>query len=34
MAEVDLLPPACAFAISVFAERDQDPDSVPEDLLT
>ena len=33
MAQDDLLPPACAFAISVLAERDQDPDSVPEEAV-
>ncbi len=33
MAQDDLLPPACAFAISVLAERDADPDSVPEEAV-
>ncbi|MBV9227694.1 MAG: hypothetical protein JOZ18_00170, partial [Chloroflexi bacterium] len=27
------LPPACAFAISVLAERDQDPEAVPEEAV-
>src|SRR6266852_4362832 len=27
------LPPACAFAISVLAEYDADPDAVPEEAL-
>jgi len=33
MAQDDFLPPACAFAISVLAERDADPDSVPEEAV-
>lgn len=33
MATDELLPPACAFAISVLAERDQDPDAVPEEAV-
>src|SRR5579863_4832095 len=33
MAMDELLPPACAFAVSVLAERDQDPDSVPEEAI-
>nr|MBA2680131.1 hypothetical protein [Ktedonobacteraceae bacterium] len=31
MAIEERLPPACAFAISVLAERNQDPDAVPEE---
>ena len=27
------LPPACAFAVSVLAERDADPDAVPEEAV-
>jgi len=27
------LPPACAFAVSVLAERDTDPDAVPEEAV-
>ncbi|GAC1359257.1 MAG: hypothetical protein NVSMB44_08550 [Ktedonobacteraceae bacterium] len=33
MATEERLPPACAFAISVLAERDQDPDAVPEEAV-
>src|SRR5690242_6481661 len=33
MAQNDLFPPPCAFAISVLAERDLDPDSVPEEAV-
>ncbi len=29
----DQLPPACAFAVSVLAERDTDPDAVPEEAV-
>ncbi len=33
MAIEERLPPACAFAISVLAERNQDPDAVPEEAV-
>jgi len=33
MATDELLPPACAFALSVLADRDLDPDSVPEEAV-
>lgn len=33
MAIYSRLPPACAFAISVLAERDQDPEAVPEEAV-
>ena len=33
MAMDELLPPACAFALSVLADRDIDPDSVPEEAV-
>jgi lysophospholipase L1-like esterase len=33
MATDELLPPACAFAVSVLAEYDQDPDAVPEEAV-
>jgi hypothetical protein len=33
MATNELLPPACAFALSVLADRDLDPDSVPEEAV-
>ena len=33
MATEERLPPACAFALSVLAERDQDPDAVPEEAV-
>jgi len=33
MAMDELLPAACAFAVSVLAERDLDPDSVPEEAI-
>lgn len=33
MATEERLPPACAFAISVLAERDVDPDAVPEEAV-
>src|SRR6266567_9059703 len=33
MATEDRLPPACAFAVSVLAERDLDPDAVPEEAV-
>src|SRR5947209_8402780 len=33
MAIDEYLPPACAFAVSVLLERDQDPDAVPEEAV-
>ncbi len=33
MATEERLPPACAFAVSVLAERNQDPDAVPEEAV-
>ena len=33
MATEERLPPACAFAISVLAEHNQDPDAVPEEAV-
>lgn len=33
MATEERLPPACAFAVSVLAERDLDPDAVPEEAI-
>ena len=33
MATEERLPPACAFAVSVLMERDQDPDAVPEEAV-
>lgn len=33
MATEERLPPACAFAVSVLIERDQDPDAVPEEAV-
>jgi len=33
MATDEMLPPACAFALSVLADRDLDPDSVPEEAV-
>lgn len=33
MAIEERLPPACAFAVSVLAERDHDPDAVPEEAV-
>ena len=33
MATEERLPPACAFAISVLAEYDQDPEAVPEEAV-
>ncbi len=33
MATDDLLPAACAFAVSVLAEFEQDPDGVPEEAV-
>ncbi len=33
MATDEMLPPACAFALSVLADRDFDPDTVPEEAV-